>query len=255
MQIVPLSAFSDNYIWAIVRGKRCALVDPGEAAAALRFLANHALELDAILLTHHHSDHIGGVPELLRHNPVALFGPQDARIPWVTHPLEDGDSFTLAGATKDFLFRTLAVPGHTQSHLAFLCEEALFCGDTLFSAGCGRIFEGSPEQMFASLQRLAELPDSTQVFCAHEYTEANLRFAQAVEPGNPEIAARIRACAALRRAGHPSLPSTLREEKHVNPFLRCNEANVLAAAQAYAPATALCPEACFATLRAWKNVF
>ncbi|WP_417066891.1 hydroxyacylglutathione hydrolase [Niveibacterium terrae] len=255
MRIVPLSAFSDNYIWAIVRGERCVLVDPGDATGALRWLADEGLALDAILLTHHHDDHVGGVAELLSRHPGAqVFGPSDHRIPFVTRPLGDGERFVLPGDPV-VVFRCLATPGHTVSHIVYLVEDCLFSGDTLFSAGCGRIFEGTPEQMFASLARLAALPDATRIFCAHEYTEANLRFALAVEPDNPAITAKMAACAAQRGRGEPTLPVTLGEERCYNPFLRCREAKVQAAALAHDPATRPGELACFTALRAWKNTF
>lgn len=255
MRIVPLSAFSDNYIWAIVRGQRCALVDPGEASGALRWLAAEGLALDAILLTHHHLDHTGGVADLVANHPgTPVFGPDDPRIHGVTHALGQGERFTLPGdPAVEILCR--ATPGHTASHIVYLAEDCLFSGDTLFSAGCGRIFEGTPGQMFASLSRLAALPDSTRIFCAHEYTEANLRFALAVEPDNAAIAARIEACAALRARAEPTLPVTLGEERRYNPFLRCAEAKVQAAARAHDPATPSDEQACFTTLRNWKNTF
>ena len=255
MRIVPLSAFSDNYIWAIVRGGRCALVDPGEATGALRWLADEGLALDAILLTHHHDDHIGGVAELLSHHSgTPVFGPSDPRIPFVTRPLVDGDRFTLPG-DPDIEFRCLATPGHTASHIVYLAADSLFSGDTLFSAGCGRIFEGTAEQMFTSLARLAALPDSTRIFCAHEYTEANLRFALTIEPDNQACAARMAACAAQRSRGLPTLPVTLREEKRYNPFLRCGEASVQAAVLAHDPTSLPGELTCFTALRRWKNTF
>ena len=207
------------------------------------------------MLTHHHDDHVGGVAELLPHHPdTQVFGPADPRIPFVTHPLADGERFTLPGDPV-VEFRCLATPGHTASHIVYLAEDCLFSGDTLFSAGCGRIFEGTPAQMFASLTRLAALPDSTRIFCAHEYTEANLRFALAVEPDNRSITAKMAACAAQRSRSRPTLPVTLGEERRYNPFLRCREAKVQAAALAHDPATRPGEQACFTALRAWKNNF
>lgn len=253
MRIVPLSAFSDNYIWAIVRGSRCALVDPGETGPALRWLEREALTLDAILITHHHQDHTGGVAELLDRFPDAqVLGPHDERIPLLTRSLADGERVSLAGMPE---LVCLSVPGHTRSHIAWLCGDALFCGDTLFSAGCGRIFEGTTDEMLASLDRLAALPDSTRIFPAHEYTLANLAFAEAVEPGNEALAARKRICSALIAQSRTTLPVSLGEEKRYNPFLRCDEVRVQAAARERDPATPPGRSGAFATLRAWKNTF
>lgn len=245
-----IPAFKDNYIWLLRRGSRAVAVDPGEAAPVLARLQDGGLQLDAILVTHHHADHQGGVAELLRQGQVPVFGPASESITGRSQPLSGGERIRVLGEECE----VLAVPGHTAGHVAYCLAGRVFCGDTLFGGGCGRLFEGTPAQMAASLARLAALPDATLIHCAHEYTAANLRFALAVEPGNAAVAARIAAVEACRQAGRPSVPSTLAEEKATNPFLRCAEPAVIAAAQRRQP-EAVDPVAVFAALRAWKDVF
>lgn len=251
MRIDPIPAFEDNYIWALRRGGALAVVDPGEAAPVLRHLAATGDRLCAILVTHRHGDHVGGIAEILARHPVPVYGPALEAAEVVTHPLGDGARVTLPelGAT----FEVLHVPGHTLGHVAYYRLGELFCGDTLFGAGCGRIFEGTPAQMHASLARLAALPPDTRVYCAHEYTQSCLRFAATVEPGNAAIAARAEHVARLRAAGLPSVPSTLAEELETNPFLRWDAPAVRTAAAARlgrAPADAA---ATFAAVRAWRD--
>ncbi|MCX9157084.1 hydroxyacylglutathione hydrolase [Niveibacterium sp. 24ML] len=253
MQIVPLSAFSDNYIWAIVAQGRCVVVDPGDARPVEGFLKTQGLVLDAILITHHHGDHAGGIGALCSTSAVPVYGPAHEAIAGISHPVQGGDSLTLLDGALPL--SVLDVPGHTAGHIAYVTPGAVFCGDTLFSAGCGRLFEGSPAQMHQSLATLAALPDDTALYCAHEYTLANLRFATAVEPGNPDIAAYTVQCQAQRAADTSTLPSSIGLEKRVNPFLRCSTPAVRHAAEGFAEAPLPDTTAVFAALRRWKNEF
>lgn len=258
LSVLAVPAFKDNYLWLVHDGSNAAVIDPGDAEPILAALAAHHLTLTAILLTHHHADHIGGVPALLRHADVPVYGPQNDGIAAVSVPLAEGDRVVVPGL--DLAFGVLEVPGHTLGHIAYVRaspgEPWLFCGDTLFAAGCGRLFEGTPGQMSASLDKLAALPDDTKVFCAHEYTMANLQFALAAEPGNQEITRRIDTEGAKRAEGMPTIPSTVGLEKATNPFLRYREpqlvATLVAAGKLAAPAT---PVQAFAALREWKNTF
>jgi hydroxyacylglutathione hydrolase len=230
--LTPLPAFSDNYIWMLHDGLTAWVVDPGDAAPVLAALQSQGLALGGILVTHHHADHVGGI-QALRHvlrGPV--FGPARERIPGPFTPLHDGDVVELLGLS----FRVIDVPGHTAGHIAYAQQGVapdplLFCGDTLFSAGCGRLFEGTPAQMSHSLARLDALPAATRVCCTHEYTLSNLKFAAAVEPDNIDVLNHTRHCQALRQNGQPTLPSSLALERRINPFLRCSEATVVAAAR------------------------
>jgi hydroxyacylglutathione hydrolase len=245
-----IPAFKDNYIWLLQRDRRAVVVDPGDAAPVIARLEADGLALEGILITHHHADHQGGVSELIRRYPVPVFAPAAESITGCSHPLFGGETITVLG----FPVRVMAVPGHTAGHIAYVAGDRLFCGDTLFGAGCGRLFEGTPAQMAASLDSLAALPPTTQVHCAHEYTEANLRFALAVEPGNAAIHDRVRRVAALRAAAQSSVPSTVAEELASNPFLRCREPAVIAAARREGAADDS-PVAVFAAIRAWRNRF
>lgn len=254
-----IPAFKDNYIWLLTCGERAFVVDPGDAGPVLSRLEADGLRLEGILITHHHADHQGGVAELKKRFPVEVFAPEAESITGCTCPLRGGESIMVLGQQV----RVLAVPGHTLGHLAYHAPGRLFCGDTLFGAGCGRLFEGTPAQMAASLDSIAALPDDTLIYCAHEYTEMNLRFALAVEPENPALLQRISKVAAQRAAGLPSVPSTLAEEKATNPFLRCGEVAVIAAGMQHADFRASLAAAgsapskteIFAAIRGWRNSF
>jgi hydroxyacylglutathione hydrolase len=258
LSVSTVPAFKDNYLWLIHDGVNAAVVDPGDAAPIRAALAAQKLRLCAILLTHHHADHIGGVTDLLREWDVPVFGPRNDGIALVTHPLSQGDRIDVPGL--DLALSVLDVPGHTLGHIAYVRQDAganwLFCGDTLFGAGCGRLFEGTPAQMAASLAQLAQLPDDTLVYCAHEYTMSNLAFAQAVDGDNAALAARVEADGAKRAAGQPTIPSTIAIEKATNPFLRETTPAVLrslvGAGRLKEGAT---PVEAFAALREWKNTF
>lgn len=250
-EISFIPAFKDNYIWLLTRGKRAFVVDPGDAAPVIARLEADDLTLDGILITHHHADHQGGIAELTARWPVEVYAPADESITGRTRPLAGGERIDVLGQTVE----VMAVPGHTAGHIAYLAPGALFCGDTLFGAGCGRLFEGTPEQMSASLERIAALPDETRVYCAHEYTEMNLRFALAAEPDNAAVQARVAKVAALRAVGLPSVPLMLGEEKATNPFLRCAEPAVVAAAEKRDPTVNGKKAAIFKTIRSWRNEF
>jgi hydroxyacylglutathione hydrolase len=257
--IIPLAAFTDNYVWAIRDGDRAAVVDPGDAAPVRAWLARERVALAAILVTHHHRDHTGGIVELCRDRPVPVIGPAREAIPGRTQAVSGGDRVDVPGLP--LALDVLDIPGHTAGHVAFVGRgpawggPVLFCGDTLFAAGCGRLFEGTPDQMWASLSSLAALPGDTRVYCGHEYTVANLRFARAVEPGNAEVAAREAREQAKRDLGLPTLPSTIAEERETNPFLRAAEPHVRAIAEARAGRRLGDEVAVFAALREWKNAF
>jgi hydroxyacylglutathione hydrolase len=254
LSITPIPAFSDNYIWLLRprAGTAAAVVDPGNETPVLAALEESGLELTAILVTHHHYDHIGGVEDLVAAYPdVRVFAPKDPRIRAVTDPVGEGEVIRVPGT--DAAFRVLEVPGHTSSHIAYLGERALFCGDTLFAAGCGRVFDGTFVQLAASLGRIATLPADTLVYCAHEYTLDNLGFAGWVEPDSPALAHRIARVQGLRQAGRPSVPSRLSEELANNPFLRCGVPEVRAAAEGYAGRPLTSDTEVFTALRRWKD--
>ncbi|RZJ24921.1 MAG: hydroxyacylglutathione hydrolase [Haliea sp.] len=255
MYLIPIPAFSDNYLWLLHDGRRALIVDPGDAGPVQRALQENGLELASILVTHHHPDHTGGVAELHQATGAPVYGPAREAIPGPFQPLQDGETVQTLGLD----FQVIDVPGHTAGHIAFYTPDMdgrplLFCGDTLFSGGCGRLFEGTPAQMLASLDRLAVLPGTTRVCSAHEYTLSNLRFALAVEPDNSELIGYHARCAALREQGQPTLPTTLAQELLINPFLRTRQATVMAAAQRFDPA-AHDDNTVFAAIRQWKNQF
>jgi hydroxyacylglutathione hydrolase len=251
--VLHVPAFEDNYIW-LVRGssaRHVAVVDPGDASPVLAYCTEHRLTPCAILCTHYHYDHVGGIEDLVKHHAIPVYGPAAERIPCITRRVQDGDVVSVPELA--LAFQVISVPGHTKGHVAYYGHGMLFCGDTLFSAGCGRLFEGTAEQMHASLAKLAALPDDTLVYCGHEYTLANIGFAKSVEPGNEALATREHADAAARAEGRPTLPSTIGREKATNPFLRASEPAVIAAANKYLGARAASPVAVFAALRDWKN--
>jgi len=255
--IIPLNAFSDNYIWLITNGKDAIVVDPGQAAPVQHALAEHNLELTAILLTHHHQDHVGGVAELVSQTGAMVYGPASEVLPLCDVALVEGD--TVSDSDMQLFLSVLDVPGHTAGHIALTGEIAgqsvLFCGDTLFAAGCGRLFEGTAAQMDESLAKLAALPPSSAVYCAHEYTLSNMRWARVVEPSNQTLQ-RWQVRAEQQRAqGQPTLPSTIGQELSCNPFLRARQPEVAHAAAVWAERTLNSPVEVFAALREWKNNF
>jgi hydroxyacylglutathione hydrolase len=254
LQVNPVCAFRDNYIWLLGRpGEReVAIVDPGDAAPVLDALTTQGLSPVAILITHHHGDHVGGVSALLDAYPgLPVVGPNHERIPDRTQGVGDGSQVEIP--KTGLVFEVLEVPGHTAGHVAYLGHGALFCGDTLFSVGCGRLFEGTPIQMHASLRRFAALPPETLVYCAHEYTLDNIGFAKWVEPDNPALSARERAVFELTDRDQPSVPSTLALELATNPFLRTQVPAVVAAAERYAGRRLAQGHEVFGTLRSWKD--
>ncbi|MBK9115587.1 MAG: hydroxyacylglutathione hydrolase [Betaproteobacteria bacterium] len=255
--IIPIPAFTDNYIWLLRDGGSAVVVDPGDEDPVLAYLGAHGLALTAILTTHHHPDHVGGVAALLERYPVPVFGPGKEKIPGRTHVVGDGTVVPVPGL--GLTLTGIDVPGHTAGHIAYFGEvegvPTLFCGDTLFAGGCGRLFEGTPEQMWASLSTLARLPAATRVYCAHEYTLANLAFALAVEPDNADLRARQSAEAGKRARGEPTVPSTIGIERATNPFLRAALPGVRAAAERRAGRALPADVDAFAELREWKNTF
>jgi hydroxyacylglutathione hydrolase len=255
MNLLALPAFADNYIWMVHDGQRALVVDPGDAQPVFHALQQHGLQLEAILVTHHHADHVGGVDALRDATGAIVYGPARERIPAPLHKLGQGDRITALGIA----FEVIDVPGHTAGHIAYFASEwdgapLLFCGDTLFSGGCGRLFEGTPAQMLASLSALAALPGTTRVCCTHEYTLGNLKFARAVEPDNAALAQYQAECVAKRAADVPTLPSSMALELEINPFLRTRCATVQRAALAF-DASTLDEASVLGALRTWKNQF
>lgn len=255
MYLIPIPAFADNYLWLLHDGQRALVVDPGDAEPVLQALKQHALQLTSILVTHHHVDHTGGIDALREATGATVYGPATERIPEPFIPLRDSDTVNVL----DLNFQVLDVPGHTAGHIAFYARNMdgkplLFCGDTLFSGGCGRLFEGTSAQMRASLDKLAALPGDTRVCCTHEYTLSNLRFALAVEPDNTDLVTYQAHCTRLREAGRPTLPTSIAQELSINPFLRTLQATVIAAARRIDPA-ARDDISVFTAIRQWKNQF
>ncbi len=251
LQIKSIPAFNDNYIWLIQNSdQRCAVVDPGDAAPVLDYLQQHQLTLETILITHHHNDHIGGVAQLVHEFPdLNVVGPKNEPIPTVTHPVEEGMRIELFA--QEFLI--LDLPGHTLGHIGYLGDGKLFCGDVLFSAGCGRIFEGTPKQMFHSLNKLMTLNDETAVYCAHEYTTGNIAFALAVEPDNQQLHQYRDEVNRLRARKKPTLPTSIMLEKNINPFLRTQAEGVMRSVANRTEKND--PLSVFTALRQWKNEF
>lgn len=255
LKVHAVPAFNDNYIWLIQpeNSSKVMIVDPGDAVPVIKALKTKSLQPAAILITHHHADHIGGVTELLARYPVPVFGPAGEAIPAITHALTAGSNLRLH---PDFPpFEVLDTPGHTAGHICYLTEGKLFCGDTLFAGGCGRLLGGTAPDLFQSLQQLSALPADTQIYCAHEYTQANLRFAGAVEPDNPDLQQRIRDTSALRQAAQPTVPSSIALELATNPFLRSQQPKIKRAAELFAGRPLADAQAVFTTLRSWKDQF
>ena len=255
MNLIPLPAFSDNYIWLLHHHGRALVVDPGDAQPVLDALTRYGLVLDLILVTHHHPDHVGGVSTLVTATQCEVYGPAHEKMPLPVIPMGQGSTLTW----QDLTFQVMDVPGHTAGHIAFWTQPqsmdpVLFCGDTLFSAGCGRLFEGTAAQMLASMDLLSELPGETQVCCAHEYTLSNLKFARCVEPDNLALVQYQAHCEQLRSQSLPTLPARLDTELQINPFLRSRTSSVRSSVQNYTP-TATDDAAMFAALRQWKNDF
>lgn len=253
LHIEPIPALETNYIWVLHDNRHAVVVDPGSAGEVLDWLASNGLDLAAILITHHHPDHTGGLDAILSRHDVPVWGPHDRRIRHITHAVGDGDQVRIE--TPALMLNVLEVPGHTTTHIAMHNDRILLSGDTLFSVGCGRLFEGTPEQMLASLDRLAALPGELEVLCGHEYTLANCLFALEVEPDNEDLRQRADSARALREEGRPTLPSTLAEERAVNPFLRARKKPVIEAANRHAPGTGDDPAAVFGVIRRWKDRF
>ena len=255
IEVFPINALSDNYIWCLVNraNQRCVIVDPGETAPVFEALSAHQLQLSAILITHHHWDHTNGIKELIAKFDVPVYGPALEPVPGMTHPLNDGDLLTLDDCALSL--QIMHVPGHTRGHIAYYNDQLLFCGDTLFTAGCGKIFEGTVPQMYHSLSAMAALSESTLVYCGHEYTAANLKFAQHVEPDNKDIQDRIEQASNLRAKNLPTVPAPLSLEKLTNPFLRCSQPSVIKAAQQYANQRLPTPIDVLRVIREWKNNF
>lgn len=262
IHVTPIPAFTDNYIWIIHddASKQALVVDPGDAQVVIKTLEKLNLTLTSILITHHHPDHIGGLNELIQYTsgasaPLQIYGPVTEKITQITHPCKDGDTLSIPWLKREFtVFYT---PGHTLDHICFYSPEPtpwLFCGDTLFSGGCGRLFEGTPEQMLDSLDRLGQCPNETLVFCTHEYTSANLKFARGVEPENKDLLQYQEKVTDLRAKQIPSLPSSIGLEKAINPFLRSREEAVIAAATQFAKEPAAPGAETFRAIRAWKDV-
>lgn len=253
--VLHVRAFKDNYIW-LIRGTstdKVAVVDPGDANPVLAYLRVTGFTPAAILCTHHHPDHVGGVAAILDQYTAPVYGPANERIPRVTHPVREGDRVTLPKLGIDF--GVFDIPGHTAGHIAYHGDGMLFCGDTLFSAGCGRLFEGTPEQMHRSLTKLATLPDDTQVYCGHEYTVANLRFALTADSENHDIEAYLAQAEKQRAADQPTLPSHIGLERRVNPFLRADRPALRTAAERFSGQPLDSPVAVFSALRRWKDGF
>ena len=255
IDVIPIPAFNDNYIWMIhdTSSNCAAIVDPGDSKPVISVIKQAKVKPVAILITHHHPDHIGGIKELLSHYDIPVFGPAGETIPGIHHSLKEGDKVKLDDI--DVEFEIIDVPGHTSGHIAYYGNGKLFIGDTLFMAGCGRLFEGTAAQMYSSLSKIMQLADDTEIYCAHEYTLANLAFAETVEPDNQDIKKRIESCKKLRAAGIPTVPGTLLTEKHTNPFLRSSEASVISAARRHTGQDLNKSVDVFAAIRNWKDNF
>ena len=252
LDVVPVRAFSDNYIWMLCSASQAVAVDPGDAAPVKHFLHSRGLELTALVITHHHMDHTGGLKELAA-DGIPVYGPATEAIEGLTHRLHQDDRIELYGRE----FAVIEVPGHTAGHIAYYCEQEdiLLCGDTLFSAGCGRLFEGTPAQMHESLQKLAQLPEQTRVFCTHEYTLSNLAFAAAAEPGNERVHSYLEEVRTLREKDEISLPSTIGLELAINPFLRTDSREIQRSAAQQVGHETHSPTEVLAAIRQWKDAY
>jgi len=255
LEAIAVPALGDNYIWLLRSPGHsdALLVDPGDADPVLEAIDHHGLKLRAILITHHHADHVNGLQTVLAHHDVPVYGPAAEPVTGVTRPVRGGDRIAIDALATEFV--VIDTPGHTAGHVSFHGGSWLLCGDTLFAAGCGRVFEGTNEDMHHSLERLAALPDTTRGCCGHEYTLANLAFARSVEPHNEALAERERRARRQREAGEPTVPFTLAEERATNPFLRVREPDVRASAEDHAGRTLLDDVEVFGVLRDWKNRF
>ncbi|MGH1461754.1 MAG: hydroxyacylglutathione hydrolase [Neptuniibacter sp.] len=254
--VTPIPAFNDNYIWAIALpdNNKIAVVDPGDATPVLNYLQSNQLELAAILITHHHNDHTGGVDQLRESFNVPVYGPASSPFAGITNPLSNDDKISLFGNVLSIK----EIPGHTLDHISYFSDQTqpqIFCGDTLFLAGCGRLFEGTAKQMLSAMAYFKTLPENTEVYCTHEYSLANLAFALAVEPNNRSIAEAIQNCESMRQQDIPTLPSSIAQEKQINPFMRTQHADVISAAQKFSGAALNEEVEVFASIREWKNQF
>lgn len=253
LTLIPLPAFEDNYIWVWHDDHHAVAVDPGDPAPLIAFLDAHQLALTTVLITHHHRDHTGGNALLRQRYNCAIYAPDNPRIPAVTHVLRDGDTVDIP--EPGLHFDVLATPGHTLDHISYIGHGCLFCGDTVFGCGCGKLFEGSPAMMAASLDAILALPDTTRVCCAHEYTLSNIDFAKTINGDNPALLERERADRALRAHGRPTLPSTLALEKATNPFLRFHDPDMTAFAACYLNRPHPAPAEVFGAIRAAKDAW
>lgn len=258
MQIQPIPLLQDNYAWVIHDGRHAVIVDPsynkpGQSSPILAWLDARRIQATAILITHHHRDHTGGIAVIAAAHNVAVYGPAGSSIAGITHPVREGDRVHLDAPAAEFT--VLAIPGHTLDHLAYTLPGHLFCGDALFSCGCGRVFEGTPAQMQQSLARLRDLPDTTQIYCAHEYTLENLAFARHIEPDHPNLRAWETEAERLQEAGLPTLPVTLGDEKLRNPFLRWDDPAIQSIARQHGAALRPEPAEVFAAIRAMKDLY
>lgn len=255
INIIAVPALKDNYIWLLTHtpSNHAIVIDPGEAAPVLKQLSEKNLKLAAILITHHHWDHTQGIEELLRHQKVPVYGSAQEAIEFCDHPLQDNDIIHFD--QLDLSFSVMEIPGHTRGHIAYYGMNSIFTGDTLFTAGCGRIFEGTPAQMYHSLNKIAGLPPETFVFCGHEYTEQNLLFAKTVEPDNSQLMARLHKVQKLRASNKPTVPALLGVELQTNPFLRCHLPSISQAVEQHCGKTLATPTDVFTELRLWKDGF
>jgi hydroxyacylglutathione hydrolase len=256
LDVLPIPAFDDNYIWLIINrdNHQAAVVDPGDPTPVMEYCDQNNITLCDILITHHHNDHVGGVTKLAEHYNIPVYGPASESIPCMEHALKENDEIALK-SLGNLKLSVIDIPGHTSGHIAYVGNGWVFCGDTLFAGGCGRIFEGTPPQMYESLNKLKALDPETLVFCAHEYTLANLNFAKSVEPNNPDLIARISEDEQTRAADKPTLPTNIGKERKTNPFLRADSQEIIDSALGYRKQSALEPVEVFATIREMKDNF